>query len=97
MRKLACLTAALAAVAALGSTGPAAAAVGQCYDAYNRPFGPPQNTDNPPYGMICAVYRRGGWCTHVQPGWAEANCGIAPRYRYREYREEYPRRRYYDD
>ena len=95
MRKLVYLSAALAAFAVIGAGSPASAAMGQCFDAYGRPVGPPHNTDNPPYGMICSVYRRGGSCTHVQPGWAESNCGITPRYRYyREYREDFPRRRY---
>jgi hypothetical protein len=85
----------------LGVESPAIAATGQCFDAYGRPVGPPHNTDNPPYGLICSVYRRGGTCTHVQEQWAQSNCGLAPRYRYRDdrYRDDYPRyrRRYYDD
>jgi hypothetical protein len=98
MKKLATLTAVLAAVGALGAMGapsPAMAAMGQCFDAYGRPAGPPHNTDNPPYGMICNVYRQGGQCTHVQPGWAESNCGIAPRYRRQyEYNPRYNYNRY---
>src|SRR5262245_14195725 len=91
MKKLAYVTAVLGALAALGAAqSPAAAAVGQCFDAYGRPAGPPHNTDNPPYGLICSVYRAGGSCTHVQPGWAESNCGYAPRY------SHYDGRGYYD-
>ena len=96
MKKLATVTAALVALFAIGAESPANAAMGQCFDAYGRPVGPPHNTDNPPYGLICSVYRRGGRCTHVQDGWAISNCGLAPRYRYREenfYRDEYPRYR----
>jgi hypothetical protein len=104
MRTLACSLAALgalAALAAIGSGTPAVAAVGQCFDASGRPFGPPHNTDNPPYRLLCEAYRRGGYCTNVQPGWAEANCDIRPRYRYREYRydddgDRYYRRRYWN-
>jgi hypothetical protein len=74
--------------------------MGQCFDGYGRPIGGPYNTDNPPYGMICSAFRRGGSCTGVQASWAESNCGLAPRYRYRDdrYRDDYPRyrRRYYD-
>jgi hypothetical protein len=98
MRKLACLAAALGALVVIGAESPAFAAMGQCFDAYGRPVGPPHNTDNPPYGFICSVYRRGGQCTHVQPTWAENNCGLAPRYRYRDdryrYRDDYRRGRY---
>jgi hypothetical protein len=78
MRKLATIT---AAVAALAIQSPATAAMGQCFDAYGRPYGPPHNTDNPPYAMICQAYRIGGHCTQVGAGWAESNCGIGPRYR----------------
>ena len=80
MKKLACVTAALGALVMIGIGGPADAAMGQCFDAYGRPIGPPHSTDNPPYGMICSVYAQGGQCTYVQPGWAESNCGYAPRY-----------------
>jgi hypothetical protein len=97
MRKLACLVAAVSAAGAIAAATPASAAVGQCYDATGRPFGPPHNTDNPPYRMICQAYLRGGWCTHVQPGWARNTCPqilpgyySAPRYQYRE-------RQYYRD
>lgn len=97
MRKLACITAALGAAIAIGAESPAMAAVGQCFDAYGRAVGPPHDTDNPPYAMICSVYRRGGHCTHVQPQWAESNCGLAPRYRYRDDRDyrDYRRRDHY--
>lgn len=97
MRKLVCLTAVVGALVAIGAESPAMAAVGQCYDAYGRPVGPPHDTDNPPYGLICSVYRRGGSCTHVQYSWAVSNCGLAPRYRYRDDDDyyEYPRRRRY--
>lgn len=82
MKTLACLTATLGLLGAIAAVNPAAAAAGQCFDAYGRPVGPPHNTDNPPYGLICSVYRQGGQCTHVQPQWAEANCGIGPRHGY---------------
>ena len=81
MKKLACVTAALGALVMIGVGGPASAAMGQCFDAHGRPVGPPHDTDNPPYGMICSIYAQGGQCTHVQPGWAESNCAYAPRYR----------------
>jgi hypothetical protein len=101
MRKLAAAAAVLGALVAIGAEQPAVAAVGQCFDASGRPVGPPHNTDNPPYGLICSVYRRGGHCTHVQPQWAESNCGLAPRYRYRDNRYDDGYRRYrrrdYDD
>ena len=79
MRTLATVTAALGLLGAIAAANPASAAMGQCFDAYGRPFGPPHNTDNPPYGMICQAYRAGGHCTHVQPEWAASNCGLAPR------------------
>jgi hypothetical protein len=97
MRKLAYAVAALAALGAIGAATPANAAVGQCFDAYGRPMGPPHDTKNPPYGLICQAYRAGGSCTHVQPRWAANNCGLnyGPRYRYRDdYRY---RRDHYDD
>src|SRR5690349_21172844 len=90
MRKLACLAAALGALFVAGAESPAFAAMGQCFDAYGRPVGAPHNTDNPPYAFICSVYRRGGQCTSVQPGWAESNCGFGPRY-YRYNNQGYPR------
>ena len=74
------LLAGAGALALIGLGTPALAAMGQCYDAYGRPVGPPHNTDNPPYDLICRAYRIGGSCTHVQPGWAESNCGVGPRY-----------------
>jgi hypothetical protein len=83
MKKLAMVTAALGAVAMLGVGSPANAAMGQCFDAYGRPVGPPHSTDNPPYGMICSVYAQGGQCTHVDPAWAVGNCGYAPSYGYK--------------
>lgn len=84
MRKLLWAAAAMGALGAAATGAPAFAAVGQCFDAYGRPFGPPHNTDNPPYDLICRAYAIGGSCTHVQPGWAQANCGFGPRYpRYR--------------
>jgi hypothetical protein len=91
MRKIACLTAALSALALVAAESPALAAMGQCFDASGRPVGAPHSTDNPPYGMICSVYRRGGTCSHVQPSWAASNCGIGPRY-HQNYRD----RSYYD-
>jgi hypothetical protein len=100
MRKLACMTAALAAVFVIAAETPAIAAVGQCFDANGRPFGPPHDTDNPPYARICEAYRRGGHCTHVGAGWAESNCGWGRRYRYRDDRDDgyrYRRDRYDDD
>ena len=72
--------AALAGLAAVAAAGPALADVGQCFDAYGRPFGPPHDTDNPPYELICRAYSIGGSCTHVLPGWAQSNCGLGPRY-----------------
>jgi hypothetical protein len=101
MRKLAYLTAALGAAIAIGAESPATAAVGQCFDASGRPFGPPHDTDNPPYARMCEAYRRGGYCTHVGAGWAESTCdwGRRQRYRYRDdrYQDDYPRyRRRYD-
>ena len=54
-------------------------------------IGPPHSTDNPPYGLICSVYRQGGQCTHVQPQWAAANCGFAPRYGYNQRHGYQPR------
>ena len=97
MKKIAWVTAALGALMAIGAESPAMAAVGQCFDARGRPFGPPHNTDNPPYGMICDAYRRGGYCTGVQPSWAQNNCGFRPRYNYGPYydRDRYYRRDYY--
>jgi hypothetical protein len=98
MRKVAYLMAAFGALAAVAAASPAMAAVGQCFDAYGRAVGSPYNTDNPPYGMFCAIYRRGGTCMGVQPGWAESNCGIRPRYyRYQERPQYYDRgyNRYY--
>jgi hypothetical protein len=97
MRKVAYLMAALGALGAVGAASPASAAMGQCFDAYGRPASAPYSTDNPPYGLFCAIYRRGGTCTGVQPQWAEANCGIRPRYnRYDyQYQYQYPRG-YYD-
>ena len=79
MKTIACMTAALGLLGAIAAVNPAAAAMGQCFDAYGRPVGPPHNTDNPPYGLICSVYRQGGQCTHVQYDWAVSNCGLAPR------------------
>jgi hypothetical protein len=99
MRKIAAIAAAVGALVAIGADQPANAAMGQCFDGYGRPMGGPYNTDNPPYGMICSAYRRGGSCTGVQADWAANNCGVAPRYRYRDgYRDDYPRyrRRPYD-
>jgi hypothetical protein len=98
MLKLAWIAAAVAALGAIGAQTPAQAAVGQCYDAYGRPVGPPHNTDNPPYGLICQVYRQGGSCTFVDPQWAAGNCGINfydPQYRYR-YDPGYRQRQYQD-
>lgn len=95
MRKLASVIASLTALAGVGAQSPADAAVGQCFDAYGRPFGPPHNTDNPPYGLICQAYRRGGHCTHVGAGWAESNCGglrQRPSYQYRNDDDRYRRR-----
>lgn len=97
MRKLAVvtITAAIGLLGALAVATPALAAVGQCFDAYGRRVGPPHNTDNPPYAMICDVYRRGGSCTHVGAGWAESNCGYnTPRYQYRDDRYRYRDDRY---
>lgn len=88
MKKLATVTAALVALFAVGAESPANAAMGQCFDAYGRPVGPPHNTDNPPYGLICSVYARGGQCTHVQPGWAESNCGWSPGRYNRSYKHD---------
>jgi len=101
MRKLAIVTAAIGLLGAFAAETPAYAAMGVCFDAYGRRVGPPHNTDNPPYAMICSVYRQGGTCTGVQPQWAQANCGFAPRYQYRDdgyrYRDDrYRQRRYYD-
>ncbi len=93
MKKLAIVTAALGAVALLGVGTPANAAMGQCFDAYGRPVGPPHNTDNPPYSLICSVYAQGGYCTHVGPGWAENSCGYTPRYY--EYKPDYSYAPYY--
>lgn len=58
-------SAALAAVLgfAAATAAPAAAAVGQCYDAYGRPVGAPFNTYHPNRGFIDAVIARGGTCT----------------------------------
>jgi len=89
------VTAALGLLGAIATANPASAAMGQCFDAYGRPVGPPHNTDNPPYGLICSVYRQGGQCTHVQYNWAVNNCGLAPRYQgYREYYDYTPRPSY---
>ena len=99
MRKLAIVTvtAAIGLLGALAAETPAFAARGQCFDSYGRPVGPPHNTDNPNYGMICAVYRRGGTCTGVQQAWADANCGYTPRYQYRDDRYRDDGYRYRDD
>ncbi len=100
MRSFAAL-AAVAAIAMIGAESPAHAAMGQCFDGAGRTVGGPYNTDNPPYGVICSAFQRGGYCTGVQPSWAENNCGYTPRYRYRDdgyrYRDEDWRyRRRYD-
>lgn len=100
MKTLATVTAALGLLGALATANPAAAGMGQCFDGYGRPMGPPYSTDNPPYGQICQVYRQGGQCTGVQPNWAANNCGFQPRYynrgydydrgpRYRSRRDDY--------
>src|SRR5262249_23942437 len=101
MRKFAFLTVAVGALIAFGALeSPAFAAWGQCFDSYCRPFRPPHNPDNPPYGLNCQTYRVGGYCPHVQPGWAESNCGFTPRYRYYErgprYWNRYDLYDYYD-
>jgi hypothetical protein len=93
MKTLASMTAALGLLGAIAAVNPAAAATGQCFDAYGRPVGPPHDTDHPPYGLICSVYRQGGQCTHVQPQWAYSNCGIAPRHGYHGHYDRYPRHR----
>jgi len=102
MKTIAIATAALSVLGAIAVANPASAATGQCFDAYGRPFGPPHNTDNPPYALLCQAYRIGGHCTHVGPGWAEGACpGMAPRYGYRNYDDDGYRARYrsrqYDD
>ena len=102
MKTLATMTAALGLLGALGAANPAAAAMGQCFDAYGRPYGPPHSTDNPPYGKICQAYRVGGHCTGVEPQWVASNCGFRPRgYENRGYyyndpdgRPDYRSRRY---
>ena len=95
MKTLACVTVALGMFGAIAAVNPAAAATGQCFDAYGRPVGPPHDTDNPPYGLICSVYRQGGQCTHVQYSWAVGNCGLAPRHQgYREHYDYAPRPSY---
>lgn len=99
MRKLAVATAAIGLLGAFAAETPAFAAMGQCFDAYGRPASQPYDTDNPNYGMICSVYRRGGTCTGVSQQWADGNCGLAPRYQYRDdgyrYRDDgYRGRRY---
>jgi hypothetical protein len=96
------MTAALGLLGAIAAVNPAAAATGQCFDAYGRPVGPPHSTDNPPYALICSVYRRGGHCTHVTQQWTNSECGLTPRYQYRDYRYRdeyrgYNRRRYYNE
>lgn len=55
-------TAALLGLAAV-SAPPAAAATGQCYDAYGRSIGAPFNTFYPNRGFIDSVIARGGTCT----------------------------------
>ena len=80
MKKLSCVTAALVALFAIGAESPANAAMGQCFDAYGRPVGPPHSTDNPPYSLICSVFAQGGQCTGVDPAWAASNCGWSPSY-----------------
>jgi hypothetical protein len=60
------LSASAALAAALGLSAmaaPAAAATGQCFDAYGRPVGAPFNTLYPNRGFIDAVIARGGTCT----------------------------------
>jgi len=94
MKTLAIATAALSVLGAITVANPASAATGQCFDAYGRPFGPPHNTDNPPYALLCQAYRIGGHCTHVGPGWAENTCpGVAPRSGYRYDDDRHPRYR----
>lgn len=83
MKTIAIATAALSVLGAIAVANPASAATGQCFDAYGRPFGPPHNTDHPPYALLCQAFRIGGHCTHVPQQWAESNCGLAPRYGYR--------------
>ena len=90
MKKLACVTAALVALFAIGAESPANAAMGQCFDAYGRPVGPPHNTDNPPYSLICSVFAQGGQCSGVDPAWAANNCGLGPRYAPGYYDKGYP-------
>ena len=92
MRKIAVATIVLG---ALGFAAPAIAGPGQCYDAYGRPIGPVYDTDNPNYGFINSVIRRGGSCTGVQP---EDNPNRGRRYYYDDRPSpRYYRDRYYDD
>lgn len=97
MKALATMTAALGLLGAIGAATPASAAVGQCYDAYGRPFGQPFDTDHPSYGMICQAFRIGGHCTHVDPQWAASSCGLQPRGHYNRgyYRDEPDSRPHY--
>jgi hypothetical protein len=87
-------------VAAVGLAAPANAGPGQCYDAYGRPIGPVYDTDNPNYGFIQSVLRRGGSCTGVDPGYGQnRNRGEGRRYRGDRYFYDDPyrsRRRDYD-
>ena len=81
-------------VGAMGFTAPAFSGPGQCYDASGRQVGPTYDTDNPNYGFIQSVIRRGGSCTGVNPGYGQE------RRRYRDdryyYNEPSPYRRRYD-
>lgn len=95
MRKIA-LAAGIA--GAVFAAAPAFAGPGQCYDAYGRPVGPVYDTDNPNYGFINSVMRRGGSCTGVvsppsRPRYRDYDRGYGPYNRY--YYRGYDDNRYY--
>jgi len=91
MKKLAIPLALLAAAAV---ATPAMAGPGQCYDAYGRPVGPVYDTDNPNYGFINSVLRRGGSCTGVISPPSRPNYGRPNYYEDGDRRRARPQPRY---
>jgi hypothetical protein len=82
-------------LAAAAAAAPAMAGPGQCYDAYGRPIGPAYDTDNPNYGFIDSVLRRGGSCTGVISPPSRPNYGQPNYYEEGDRRRARPQRRYH--